>query len=670
MKPHLDRPTANPVDKGYRLMANERILIVDDEKGVVRSCTRILEREGFDVSGQTESSRVPDLLRQETFDLLLTDIKMPKIDGLKLLKMAKEIDPHLTVVLITGYGTMEDAIEAISLGAQGFLMKPFEPEDLVGTIKENLRRRALLRDSLRLQTLLPLLEINQILQVSGGEISLARRVLDISTKAIGARRMAWLRCAPVAYQNGSRPVKHLTEAAVVSHGADASQLPQQALEHVLQSTRPVWITATGTLLENYAGQPNIVGAVLPLMVKGEAVGILTAETSGDNQSGPFGQISLDLLPVLAGQLTMIIENVQLFQQTETLRAFNESIIQNLTNGLIAVDHQNRVTVFNPAAAAMLGHSADKVLHQPLPAIMSQADGLLNIFKATQQTGSAQPRQEITIQHQDEWQRPIAISTAPLPADDQQTATGVVAVIEDLSEIKALEAERRRLDRLAALGEMSAVVAHEIRNPIAGIAAGVDYLTRNLAPESVEAEGAALIQGEISRVNRILEDILFVARPLQLNFSAAALPAIIDKVIQRYQAQATAKAIKIHCDCDGQLPVINADSQRLEQVFNNLILNAIQAMPGGGAMRIQSKLDPTGRQIVVSIVDSGPGIPPEVQTRIFEPFFTTKAKGTGLGLSIARQIIEAHEGTITIDTSPDQGTQFVINLPINQVDCDT
>ncbi|MCB0163392.1 MAG: response regulator [Anaerolineae bacterium] len=651
-------------------MANERILIVDDEKGVVRSCTRILEREGFDVSGRTESSQVPDLLRQETFDLLLTDIKMPKIDGLKLLKIAKEIDPHLTVVLITGYGTMEDAIEAISLGAQGFLMKPFEPEDLIGTIKENLRRRALLRDSLRLQTLLPLLEINQMLQVSGGEISLARRVLDISTKAIGARRMSWLRCTPTPYQNGNRPVKHLNEAAVVSHGVEVSQLPHQAFDHALQSAQPVWVTAAGTLLEKYAGQPNIVGAVLPLIVKGDVVGILTAETSGDNQTGPFGQISLDLLPVLAGQLTMIIENVQLFQQTETLRAFNESIIQNLTNGLIAVDHQNRITVFNPAAATMLGHSADKALHQPLTAIMSQIDSLLNIFKVTQQSGSAQPRQEITIQHQDERHLPIAISTAPLPADDQQTATGVVAVIEDLSEIKALEAERRRLDRLAALGEMSAVVAHEIRNPIAGIAAGVDYLTRNLPPESVEAEGAALIQGEISRVNRILEDILFVARPLQLNFSAASLPAIIDKVIQRYQPQVVAKAIEIQYDCECQLPVINVDSQRLEQVFNNLILNAIQAMTDGGTMRIQGQIDPTDRHVFITIVDSGPGIPPDVQTRIFEPFFTTKAKGTGLGLSIARQIIEAHGGTITIETWPEQGTQFMITLPIHQVDRDT
>ena len=144
-------------------MANERILIVDDEKGVVRSCTRILKRHGFVVTGKTNSASVPQLLKQETFDLLLTDIKMPKIDGLELLKIAKEIDPHITVVLITGYGTMEDAVNAIRLGAQGFLLKPFEPKELIDTVEYNLTRRAMVKDSLRLQTLLPLLEVNKMM---------------------------------------------------------------------------------------------------------------------------------------------------------------------------------------------------------------------------------------------------------------------------------------------------------------------------------------------------------------------------------------------------------------------------------------------------------------------------------------------------------------------------
>ncbi len=299
-------------------MANERILVVDDEKGVVRSCVRILEREGFVALGKTDSPSAPELLKQETFDLLLTDIKMPKIDGLELLKIAKEIDPHITVVLITGYGTMEDAINAIRLGAQGFLMKPFEPEELIATVKDSLARRTLVRDSLRLQTLLPLLEINQILQVSGGEIFLVRRILEITQRAIGATRIAWLNPKP----EGLIEEQNLIETAVVPKNQLSSQLPNEAISTVLATSRPVWVLADGTLTDNSSGHPNIVGALLPLIVKGQMTGILTAETGGKSQTGPFGQISLDLLSVLAGQLAIIIENVQLFQQTETLRAFN------------------------------------------------------------------------------------------------------------------------------------------------------------------------------------------------------------------------------------------------------------------------------------------------------------------------------------------------------------
>lgn len=647
-------------------MASERILVVDDEKGVVRSCTRILERAGFDVSGRTESALVPALLRQETFDLLLTDIKMPKIDGLKLLKIAKEIDPHITVVLITGYGTMEDAIEAIRLGAEGFLMKPFEPNDLVGTIKENLRRRALLRDSLRLQTLLPLLEINQVLQVSGGEVSLAQRILDISAKAIGAETMSWQRYTIPPQHNGHRPKRYLDEAAIASQNGRSSCLPDEAIDRVLQTAQPVWVTALGELLEEHTGHPNVVGAVLPLVIKGDLAGILTAETGEDAQTGPFGQISLELLSVLAGQLTMIIENVQLFQQTETLRSFNEDIIQNMTNGLIAVDNHDQVTAFNPAAADMLGYAVDEVLRQPLQSMTSHPNTLADIIQATRDSGVTQPRREITIQHRDGHHLPISISTAPLMGENQTTGAGVVSVIEDLSEIKALEAERRRLDRLAALGEMSAVVAHEIRNPIAGIAAGVDYLTRNFPAGSAEAEGAAMVQNEIGRVNRILEDILFVARPLQLDFSPESISAIIEKVIERCQPQIATRDIKVHCSFDNNLPVVEVDYQRLDQVFNNLMLNAIQAVPDGGKIEFNGYVDHVDDdEITIRMLDSGAGIPAEIEAKVFDPFFTTKTKGTGLGLSIARRIVEAHGGSIKIDQSQSRGTQFVIKLPVNR-----
>lgn len=674
-------------------MANERILVVDDEKGVVRFCVRILQRHGFTVSGRTDSRSVPELLKQETFDLLLTDIRMPKIDGLELLQIAKQIDPHLTVVLITGYGTMEDAIKAIRFGAQGFLMKPFEPENLVATVQDSLARRALLRDSLRLQTLLPLLEINHILQVSGGETSLARRVLEIAQRETGAARLAWLRRQPSTVPSLSRDnqrrtppaqadrVRFIEMAVVPQYEQQTSRLPPEAIDAVLARTQPIWVSADGTLMDDIEGQPNIVGALLPMIIKGDVAGILMAETGVSGRASPFDQISLDLLSVLAGQLAIIVENVQLFQETETLYAFNEDIIQNMSNGLIAIDKEGHVTAFNPAAAGMLGSQIDEVLHQPLQKAMNGAEELIEIFQKTLTTGQACTHLEINVHHWDGRRLPISVSAAPLVTGegDRQQPVGVVGVLEDLSERKALEAERRRLDRLAALGEMSAVVAHEIRNPMAGIAAGVEYLTRKTPAGSPEYEGALMIRGEVERVNRILEDILFVARPMQLNLSNENLSDIIESVVQRCQPQINESRVTVSAVHAAKLPPLKVDRQRLEQVFTNLIINATQAMsddqsPERRELFLKTELcsvpkNPVpdyrrgAEQVVITIADTGPGIPPDIRQRIFEPFFTTKARGTGLGLTVAHRVIEEHKGTIKIEGEPGRGTRFVITLPI-------
>ena len=145
-----------------------RILVVDDEPTITRACAKILGRAGYDVVEQIYSPDALTLLHQETFDLLLTDIRMPVLDGMQLLTEAIRLDPHLSIIVITGYGTMEDAVQAIRLGAQGFILKPYNPEDLLAVIEENLRRRDQIRDSVRLQTLLPLLKLSDALQEGRG----------------------------------------------------------------------------------------------------------------------------------------------------------------------------------------------------------------------------------------------------------------------------------------------------------------------------------------------------------------------------------------------------------------------------------------------------------------------------------------------------------------------
>jgi PAS domain S-box-containing protein len=489
----------------------------------------------------------------------------------------------------------------------------------------------------------------------------------VTQREIGASRLAWLNYQPMPSK--SRQARELVQISVVPDDKIASYFSKEAVGQVLNTKQPVWLLSDGTLADQSAGHPNITGAILPLVVKGEVAGVLVAETGTDGRTGPFGQISLELLSVLSGQLAIIIENVQLFQQTETLRALNEDIIQNMTNGLIAIDKHKSLTAFNPAASAMLGGQVSEALQQPLSEVVDGAQELIDEFEKTLASGRSQSRQEITIRRADGNSLPVSISTAPLGKDsDKDEPLGVVGVLEDLSEIKALEAERRRLDRLAALGEMAAVVAHEIRNPVAGIAAGVDFLARNAPEGSTESEGAEMIQGEIKRVNRILEDILFVARPLQLNLAYDSLPGIIDDVIQRCQPTIDEYSVQVIAEYEADLPLLKVDKQRLEQVFTNVVLNATQAMRTGGQLTLKCRHAPTGaatpaESLVVSFSDGGPGIPPDVLKRIFEPFFTTKAKGTGLGLTVARRIIEEHHGTIYAESEEGKGTRFTIQLPV-------
>lgn len=634
-------------------MANERILVVDDEEGVVKTCVRILERQGYRAIGLSNSSEAQSYLQREAFDLLLTDIRMPDMDGLKLLNYAKTVDPHLSVVLFTGYGTLDDAMKAMRLGAQGFVLKPFDPEELVAVVSENLQRRALLRDSLRLQTLLPLLEVSNAIQQADGAVSMMERALSVAQSETGATRLQLL-----LKQGPQASLDRLVE--VVAQPDLASRISTSVLQQVLETARPAWLAVDGTLRQDDVMARQAVAICLPLAVKAEVVGVLTAETADD--AAPFGHLALDLLAVLGGQLAIAIENINLFHRIEALRVFNEDIIENMTNGLIALDLDGRITAFNRTAAALLDCAPEAVIGHSISIIEPQAADLVDTFRNALKHHLPASHREATIFRADGSQVPVSVSVSPL-RDESQAMAGVVGVVEDLTELKTLEAERRRLDRLAALGEMSAVVAHEIRNPIAAVSTGVDYITRHLGEDSPHREGAQMILGEIERINRILEDILFVARPLHLSLKVQSLPDIIDSVVLRSRAQIEKHHIEVACHYQPDLPLLKVDRTRLEQVFTNLLINAIQAMPQGG--RVNLHVTASDSNVKITFKDDGPGIPAPVHARVFEPFFTTKARGTGLGLAVARRVIEEHGGALEMESSEGKGTTFLITLPLER-----
>lgn len=232
------------------------------------------------------------------------------------------------------------------------------------------------------------------------------------------------------------------------------------------------------------------------------------------------------------------------------------------------------------------------------------------------------------------------------------------------EVKALEAEVLQRERLSALGNMAAAVAHEVRNPLNAISMGLQRLKAEFQPADDQEDYfrlTALMLGEVQRLNTIVEQFLSLARPIEINSEALPLPEVLKELASLEDSDAKRSRVQIRVIAAPNLPALKADPDLLTQVLLNLMLNGLQAMPEGGTLTLEAKT--TNSNFLIAVTDTGTGIAAENHRRIFEPYFTTKPKGTGLGLAISRRIIEAHGGTITAANETTGGCRFEICLPL-------
>jgi signal transduction histidine kinase len=226
---------------------------------------------------------------------------------------------------------------------------------------------------------------------------------------------------------------------------------------------------------------------------------------------------------------------------------------------------------------------------------------------------------------------------------------------------------RRSERLAALGQLSAGLAHEIRNPLGVIKGSAEMLSQKIAQtDPLIAELAGYISSEVNRLNILVNRFLNFARPLQPDFSSQELPALLDhclKVAQERWPQSSVVVERYYAD---DLPKVLLDAGLCEQVFTNLFFNAYEAMSGGGKLKVFAKMENSnGKKVAcIEVSDTGPGIPTEIQNQIFNPFFTTKNGGVGLGLSIVSKIVDNHRGEIQVQSAPGEGACFRIIFPVN------
>ena len=281
------------------------------------------------------------------------------------------------------------------------------------------------------------------------------------------------------------------------------------------------------------------------------------------------------------------------------------------------------------------------------------------------TGESRSEPEAYVERADHRLVPVSIVTAAL-FDREGRVEAAVAVLRDVSRIRQLEAEVRRGETLAAAGRMAVGLAHEIRNPLGAIRGAVQLLARELGDGSPLQEYTSVLRTEVDRVNRIIEMLLDLARPVPVRPVPLNLHQLLERVALLSEESARARRITLVRRYDPSLPPVFGDEDRLVQVFHNLVRNAVQATApihlDDAKGRVRVRASTKGRDIAIVVEDNGPGVPEADRQAVFDPYFTTKSEGTGLGLAIVKKVALEHGGDIRVDASPLGGASFRLFLP--------
>jgi PAS domain S-box-containing protein len=508
-----------------------KVLLIDDEEGIRKVMSVTLADAGYEVLTAEDGESGVRLCRQASPQIVITDIRMPGIDGLEVLRRVKEADPDREVIVITAFGEMDVAIRALQLDASDFITKPINDDALWVALKRAKARYTTRRD---------------------------------------------LR--------------------------DYTALIEEK-----------WMETAEKLAETYNFQKNL--------------------------------------------------------------------IESSMDGIVGFDRGGRVVIFNKSMEQMLGYRKDEVightvLDQFLP--LGEAEKLRDKLYSAEYGGKYRLSLfETTLLAKTNHKIPVQLSATVLFEGGEEL--GMVGFVRDLREIRRLEqqfADQARLlhqDKMIALGKLAASVVHEINNPLSGILNYIRLMLKVLGRGPMMADSErkfkeylTLMESETSRCSKIVSNLLAFSRQTKLEFRELSLEDLLQKCVMLSEHKLTLQNIRIRTQLDPRVPTIHGDFNLIQQCIINLIFNAVDAMPDGGQLVIQSLYNGDEKAVEIKVADSGCGVAPEDLPHIFEPFFTTKKEGKGIGLGLATVygIIERHRGTIRVDSIPGKGTIFTIKLPIS------
>jgi len=636
---------------GHRT-SKKRILLIDDDPDMREIGRKIIISAGYDFISANDGLEGLDYILKYKPDLILLDFMMPGMNGAEVFQrlVTSQRFRHLSdtpVIMLTAKAEYEiDRSALFEMGLSAFLIKPFGHRELINVIdnvfilhqvkqKNKELEQKIRRTEYKYQDLIE--NANDLiftLNLKGDFMFINRRLSTLT----GFTREDWM----------GRSFFDLVapEDRVEARNNFNKTLQGKArifeMRMICQNGFPLFLSMN----------------INPIFEKGEVVGVV-------------------------GIARDITQRKKLEQEIIELKNFNESIIQSIGAGLITLDLERRITSFNTGAEDVLGFKSDEVIgkyldeilpleesRKLLPDIVSPDQSLLN--------------REMEITAKDTTTRFIGFTITPR-IDNHNLKVGTIISFRDISQIKQMQAEVFRMDRLASLGVLASGIAHEVRNPLAGIKTIAQTLEEEFDSSDLRHEYLARIIRQVNRLDELLRTLFSYARPREPIRKNYQLNEIIDEVFILMDDRFKKRNIKFEKRFAPQLPDIYVDFHQIQQIFINLFLNAIEAMPDGGLLELTADITKTmiytldrrkkrfplksreSDYVEVKIRDTGIGIKPEDIETIFDPFFTTKPQGAGLGLSIVYRIIEEHEGDIRVESIVGQGTTFTILLPMEEKD---
>ena len=408
-------------------------------------------------------------------------------------------------------------------------------------------------------------------------------------------------------------------------------------------------------------------ASTPLGQEGAWLGLLVV---GDHQAQPIENL-LQLISVIGAIVTMAIEQhilvtnqrLVIEQQTQALTLQNV-LAEHVHEGVVLVNKDLKVSEINPVAEIMLGYSDAEAVNVPVENILIGPERLMSALNEALQGVPTHDLGQVMLHHRDGQNFPAKIETIPIEKDG--VVQSILVLITDISTDERNKIRTQQLEQRAVIGEVIQVFAHEVRNPINNISLTLEAMGSELSPEDPNQEYVSRMQGDCSRLSHLMESVLASSKPLEPRFERLELQFLLRKITERWRPRFAKVSVKPFTQLNMQTPPIKGDPRSLEQVFTNLISNAVDAMSkqGGGTLAIKVapvNLIPNLPQVEVTITDNGPGIPDDIRDHLFEPFVSNNPRGTGLGLAITKQIVTAHRGSIKVNTFPG-GTVFQVILP--------